>query len=353
MNPRPAVPSAKSRAVVAGGAGFIGSHLSEWLLVQGYEVIVVDSFLAGTRDTLAPLLVHPRLRVIDHDVTEPLPADLTADIVFNLACAASSGRYQADPLHKLTTSVVGTRNLLDLAARARAVYVQASTSEVYGDPEKHPQREDYWGHVNPTGSRACYDEGRRAAETLCFDLWRAGQVDARVARIFNTYGPRMQPDDGRIVSNVVCQALLGRPITVYGTGEQTRCFCYVFDMVLGLCALAAAGNNPGQPINLGNPGEFTINALVRLVLAMTGSRSEILHLERPPDDPKRRRPDIGFTSRFLGWRPSVTIEEGLRPTIAWFSARLSLPQPALATLPKARGKPAPADRARLRIAPPA
>ena len=308
--------------VVAGGAGFIGSHLCDALLLGGDRVLCVDSFLSGARENVAPLDNHPRFKLIEHDVCTPLNIGEKVDEIYNLACAASPPRYQADPVHTMMTSVLGTSHLLELAERDGAKFLQASTSEVYGDPEEHPQREEYWGHVSCTGPRACYDEGKRAAETLCFDFLRAGRVDARVARIFNTYGPRMRPDDGRIVSNLIVQALSGSPLTIYGTGEQTRSFCYVSDLVRGLRALMGADPNPAGPVNLGNPGEFTINQLAALVVEQTGTSSTVRHQPLPADDPKRRRPDIGRATRLLDWTPEVPLRAGLAETIAYFS-RLS------------------------------
>jgi UDP-glucuronate decarboxylase len=308
--------------VIAGGAGFIGSHLCDALLLEGHTVFCIDSFLSGARDNVAPLDNHPRFKLIEQDVCDPVEIGTRVDEIYNLACAASPPRYQADPIHTMMTSVVGTRNLLALAERDGAKFLQASTSEVYGDPEEHPQREEYWGHVSCTGPRACYDEGKRAAETLCFDLVRAGRVDARVARIFNTYGPRMRPDDGRIVSNLIVQALAGEPLTIYGTGEQTRSFCYVSDLVRGLAALMAVEPNPGVPVNLGNPGEFTLNQLAALVVAQTGSTSPVRREPLPADDPRRRRPDISRAGEVLGWAPSVPLAEGLEATIAYFARQV-------------------------------
>ncbi|MEJ1158626.1 UDP-glucuronic acid decarboxylase family protein [Prosthecomicrobium sp. N25] len=327
------IPSRRRRVLVAGGAGFLGSHLCDHLVARGHEVVALDNFLTGSPANCAHLQGHPRFRLVRHDVCDPLPADLAADVVFNLACAASPPRYQADPVHTMMTSVLGTRHLLDLAARHDAVFVQASTSEVYGDPDQHPQREAYWGNVNPTGPRACYDEGKRAGETLCFDYLRLGLADVRVARIFNTYGPRMQPDDGRIVSNFVVQALTGRPLTVYGTGEQTRSFCYVSDLVAGLVALAALDRTPDGPVNLGNPGEFTVIELARMVLERTGAASGIAYRPLPEDDPRRRRPDIALARRLLGWTPRVLLAEGLGPTIDWFARTLET-RPAAARRPR-------------------
>ncbi len=307
-------------ALVAGGAGFVGSHLCDELLARGLDVICVDSLLTGRESNIGPLANHPRFSFVEHDITEPLAPAVKLDRVYNLACPASPPHYQADPVHTMMTSVVGTNNLLALAEQHGARFVQASTSEVYGDPEEHPQREDYWGHVNPTGPRACYDEGKRAAETLCFDLWRAERVDARVARIFNTYGPRMRADDGRIVSNLIVQALRGEPLTIYGTGEQTRSFCYVTDLVGGLIALMETDPNPGVPVNLGNPGEFTILELAQMVVAATGSSSQIVHRPLPVDDPQRRRPDVARARAVLNWAPRVPLSEGLQQTIDWFAS---------------------------------
>ncbi|HWK65013.1 MAG TPA: UDP-glucuronic acid decarboxylase family protein [Rhizobiaceae bacterium] len=305
-------------AIVAGGAGFLGSHLCERLLRKGHRVICVDNFLTGAAGNLETLRNDARFSLTERDICRPLDIRARIDEVYNLACAASPPRYQADPIHTMRTCVLGTLNLLELAERNNARFVQASTSEVYGDPEQHPQREDYWGNVNCTGPRACYDEGKRAAETLCFDFLREGRADIRVARIFNTYGPRMQRDDGRIVSNLIVQALAGKPLTVYGDGSQTRSFCYVSDLVGGLLALMEVDRNPAVPINLGNPREFTINELAELVVKATGSRSGISFLPLPEDDPQRRRPDISLARQLLGWEPSVPLEEGLLTTIRYF-----------------------------------
>ncbi len=317
-------PVSDKPVLVAGGAGFLGSHLCEALIGDGHAVICLDNFLTGDHGNVAHLTQHPAFRLIEHDVCAPLPAGLQVSAVYNLACAASPPRYQADPVHTMMTSVVGTKHLLDVAAANGARFLQASTSEVYGDPEHHPQREDYFGNVNPTGPRACYDEGKRAAEALIFDHLRLGRVDARVARIFNTYGPRMDPDDGRIVSNLVCQALRGAPLTIYGSGEQTRSFCYASDLVAGLRALMDVATNPGAPVNLGNPGEFTINELAGLVLEAIPTRSRVVHLPLPQDDPRRRRPDIGRARDLLGWSPRVSLADGLPPTIRHFADRLGL-----------------------------
>jgi len=316
-------PREPRRVLVAGGAGFVGSHLCDALLARGDEVICLDSFLTGSHRNIAPLTNHKRFSLIEHDICEKVPVRGRLDRIYNLACAASPPHYQADPIHTMMTSVVGTKNLLDLAQTSGARFLQASTSEVYGDPETHPQREDYWGHVNCTGPRACYDEGKRAGETLCFDLLRQGRVDARIVRIFNTYGPRMRADDGRIVSNLIVQALSGDPLTIYGTGRQTRSFCYVSDLVAGLVALMEVDENPAAPVNLGNPGEFTILELADLVMDLTGSHSAITFRPLPADDPQRRRPDITRARELLGWQPRVPLAEGLQPTIAYFREALS------------------------------
>jgi UDP-glucuronate decarboxylase len=311
------------RVLVAGGGGFIGSHLCDALLADGANVICLDNFLTGRVGNLSHLAGDVRFQIIHADIMEPLPGWLRVDEIYNLACAASPPHYQADPIHTLMTSVVGTRNLLAFAADTGARFLQASTSEVYGDPEIHPQSESYFGNVNPTGPRACYDEGKRAAEALCFDYARAGRVAVRVARIFNTYGPRMRSDDGRVISNLVTQALAGRGITVNGDGQQTRSFCYVDDLIIGLQRLMAhEGELPG-PVNLGNPSEITMSELAALVLKMTGSRSRILRQPLPVDDPRRRRPDISLAKRLLHWSPQIPLETGLRRTIKWFEAAAS------------------------------
>jgi len=307
--------------LVAGGAGFIGSHLCEALLARGHRVTCLDSFLTGTRDNIRHLEADPRFTLVQADVVDPIAAAIRPDAIFNLACAASPVHYQADPVHTLMTSVVGTRNLLTLAAERGAPMLLASTSEVYGDPTEHPQKESYFGNVNPIGPRACYDEGKRAAEALCFDYLRAGRAHVRVARIFNTYGPRMQPDDGRVISNVIMQALTGRDITLYGSGQQTRSFCYVDDMIEGLLRLMAyPGELPG-PVNLGNPREITVAELAERVRAMTGSHSRIVHGPLPADDPKRRCPDIALGMRLLDWSPRIALEIGLGRTIAWLESQ--------------------------------
>jgi UDP-glucuronate decarboxylase len=305
--------------LVAGGAGFLGSHLCEALLHDGYRVICVDNFLTGRMENIASLVGQARFRLIEQDVCIALDLGEPVDQIFNLACAASPPRYQADPVHTTRTCVIGTLNLLDLAASNGARFLQASTSEVYGDPEQHPQREDYVGHVNCTGPRACYDEGKRTAETLCFDYLRAEMVDVRVARIFNTYGPRMDPADGRIVSNLIMQAIEKRPLTIFGDGRQTRSFCYVTDLIHGLRCLMDIARNPRQPINLGNPGEFSILELARLVRELTGTRSPLKFLPLPQDDPRRRRPDIGRAKTLLEWSPEVPLRQGLLQTIIYFA----------------------------------
>lgn len=310
--------------LVAGGAGFLGSHLCDALLSEGAHVVALDNFQTGRKQNLRHLEREPRFELVDSDIIKPLPARLRSkrvkfDEVYNLACAASPPHYQADPEHTMLTSVVGTHNLLTFAEDIGARFFLASTSEIYGDPEVHPQTESYWGNVNPTGPRACYDEGKRAAETLTFDFDRSGRADVRVARIFNTYGPRMRADDGRVVSNVICQALAGEDITIYGDGSQTRSFCYVSDLVDGFLRLMAyQGAFPGA-VNLGNPIELTVGDLAEKVLAMTGSSSRLVTRPLPIDDPRRRRPDITRAKQLLGWSPCTTLEVGLKATIAWFS----------------------------------
>jgi UDP-glucuronate decarboxylase len=325
----------RSRLVlIAGGAGFLGSHLCDALLSEGAHVVCFDNFRTGRRQNLRHLEREPRFDLVEGDVINPLPARLRAgrtrfDAIFNLACAASPPHYQADPEHTLLTSVVGTHSLLSLAEKTGARFVLASTSEVYGDPDVHPQPETYWGHVNPTGPRACYDEGKRAAETLTFDFERTGRAQVRVARIFNTYGPRMRADDGRVVSNVICQALAGEDITVYGDGRQTRSFCYVSDLIDGLVRLAAhEGPLPG-PVNLGNPVELTVGDLVERVLDMTNSQSAVVTRPLPVDDPRRRRPDITRAAKLLGWTPRTPLDMGLKATIAWFASEAGRPKEGL------------------------
>lgn len=315
--------SSGKTVLVAGGAGFLGSHLCDRLLEAGMEVICVDSLLTGSRRNIEHLDRNPRFRFIKHDICDPLEIADELDFIYNLACPASPPRYQADPIHTMMTSVQGTLNLLKLAEAKGARFLQASTSEVYGDPDRHPQAENYHGNVNCTGPRACYDEGKRAAESLCFDMLRLGRADVRVMRIFNTYGPRMDPDDGRIVSNLVVQALRGQPLTIYGTGEQTRSFCHVSDLIAGMMALMTVADNPKMPVNIGNPGEFTINQLAELVIKHTGTTSETVFKPLPMDDPTRRRPDISRAKALLGWEPTVPLETGLRDTIAYFRERVA------------------------------
>lgn len=308
------------RCLVTGGAGFIGSFLCERLVAQGHEVICLDNFFTGRKANVAHLLGDPRFELVRHDITEPIL--LEVDRIYHLACPASPVHYQYNPVKTVKTSVMGMIHMLGLAKRVRARVLQASTSEVYGDPAEHPQREEYWGHVNPIGPRACYDEGKRVAETLCFDYHRQNGVDIRVVRIFNTYGPRMLEDDGRVVSNFVVQALLGKDITLYGDGQQTRSFCYVDDLVDGLTAMMDQVAVVG-PINLGNPSEFTIRELAEQVIALTGSSSKIVTRPLPKDDPVRRQPDITKARLHLGWEPRVALQDGLVKTIAYFEHELS------------------------------
>jgi len=326
--------------LVAGGAGFIGSHLCEAMLVEGAHVICLDNLLTGRLQNIRHLRSEPRFDFVQADVIDRLPRLPRVDAVLNLACAASPPRYQADPVHTLMTSVVGTRNLLDLAQQHRARFLLASTSEVYGDPLVHPQTEAYLGNVNPTGPRACYDEGKRAAETLCFDYQRLGRADVRVARIFNTYGPRMSPDDGRVVSNVVNQALSGTPITLYGDGRQTRSFCYVDDLVGGLLRLLSHPGRLTAPVNLGNPTEITVATLVDMVVRMSRSASPVVRQPLPVDDPRRRCPDITQARQLLGWEPSVPLEQGLRRTITWFAAEQGIRPHLVQVSPPARPRAA-------------
>ncbi|MCA8904789.1 MAG: SDR family oxidoreductase [Hyphomonas sp.] len=304
------------RILVTGGAGFIGSFLCERLLDTGAEVLCVDNFFTGRRSNVAHLLENPRFEIMRHDITFPLFVEV--DQIYNLACPASPIHYQHDPVQTTKTSVHGAINMLGLAKRVKARILQASTSEVYGDPDVHPQREDYWGNVNPIGIRSCYDEGKRCAETLFFDYYRQHKVQIKVARIFNTYGPRMHPNDGRVVSNFIVQALQGRDITIYGDGRQTRSFCFVSDLVDGLMRLMNSDDAITGPINLGNPGEFTMLELAEKVIELTGSTSKITHKPLPQDDPRKRRPDITRANEQLQWRPKVTLEDGLRPTIEYF-----------------------------------
>jgi UDP-glucuronate decarboxylase len=314
----------EKRVLVTGGAGFLGSHLCERLLAKGIIVVCVDNFFTGARRNIEHLLDHKHFEVIRHDVTFPLYVEV--DEIYNLACPASPIHYQHDPVQTTKTSVHGAINMLGLAKRLRAKILQASTSEVYGDPHAHPQTEDYWGHVNPVGPRSCYDEGKRCAETLFFDYWRQHRLQIKVARIFNTYGPRMHPNDGRVVSNFIVQALLGRDITVYGEGSQTRSFCYVDDLIDGLVRLMATDADVTGPVNIGNPTEFTIQELAMQVIDLIGSASRIIHRPLPENDPKQRRPDISRAHDLLGWRPSVELKEGLVRTIEYFDRLLASQQ---------------------------
>lgn len=304
--------------MVTGGAGFIGSHIAERLLRQGHEVLVVDNFYSSTRRNLTHLFEHPNFELLRHDVTFPLYVEV--DEIYHLACPASPIFYQRDPVQTTKTSVLGSINMLGLAKRTKAKILLSSTSEVYGDPQVHPQTEDYWGNVNPIGIRSCYDEGKRCAETLFFDYRRQHDMPVKVARIFNTYGPRMQPNDGRVVSNFIVQALAGEPLTMYGDGSQTRSFCFVDDMVDGLMSLMATPHEVTGPINIGNPVEFTMLELAELVLELTGSTSQIEHRPLPQDDPTRRRPDITRANDVLGWQPHARLREGLQRTIEYFGA---------------------------------
>ena len=308
---------AAGRALVTGGAGFIGSHLCERLLADGYEVLCVDNYYSSTKDNISHLLENPRFEVLRHDVTFPLYVEV--DEIYHLACPASPIHYQRDPVQTTKTAVHGSINMLGLAKRTGAKILLTSTSEVYGDPLVHPQSEDYWGNVNPIGPRACYDEGKRAAETLFFDYHRQHGLNIKVARLFNTYGPRMHPHDGRVVSNFVVSALSGAPLTVYGDGSQTRSFCYVDDLIEGLIALMDSTDEVTGPINLGNPGEFTIAQLAQLVIVQTGKDPGIEYRPLPTDDPIRRQPDITKARKVLGWEPKVPLEDGLQRTIAYFA----------------------------------
>ena len=308
------------KILVTGGAGFLGSHLCERLIARGDDVLCVDNFYTGRRQNVAHLSSNPRFELMRHDVTFPLYVEV--DEIYNLACPASPVHYQNDPVQTLKTSVHGAINMLGLAKRLRARVFQASTSEVYGDPAVHPQTEEYWGHVNPRGLRACYDEGKRAAETLFFDYHRQHGLTIKVARIFNTYGPRMHLNDGRVVSNFVVQALKGDDITVYGDGQQTRSFCYVDDLIDGFLRLMSSDDDMVGPVNLGNPGEFTILELAEKVVALTNSRSRIVRKPLPSDDPRQRCPDITLARTKLGWEPQIALDEGLRRTVAYFDAVL-------------------------------
>jgi UDP-glucuronate decarboxylase len=306
----------KKRVLITGGAGFLGSHLCERLLAEGNEVVCLDNYFTGAKQNILPLLANPHFELLRHDVTFPLYIEV--DEIYNLACPASPIHYQFDPVQTTKTSVHGAINMLGLAKRVKAKIFQASTSEVYGDPQIHPQPESYWGHVNPNGLRSCYDEGKRCAETLFFDYHRQHKLRIKVARIFNTYGPRMHPNDGRVVSNFIVQALLGEPITIYGDGAQTRSFCYVDDLIEAFIRLMATDDDFTGPVNTGNPGEFTILKLAETVLELTGSKSELIFKPLPSDDPRQRQPDITLAKEKLGWEPKISLREGLVPTIAYF-----------------------------------
>ncbi|NLN67446.1 MAG: SDR family oxidoreductase [Alcaligenaceae bacterium] len=312
--------SNRKRVLVTGGAGFLGSHLCERLLSDGCDVLCVDNFYSGTKDNVAHLVGNPHFELMRHDVTFPLYVEV--DEIYNLACPASPIHYQWDPVQTTKTSVHGAINMLGLAKRTKAKIFQASTSEVYGDPEVHPQQESYWGRVNPIGIRSCYDEGKRCAETLFFDYHRQHALEIKVVRIFNTYGPRMHPNDGRVVSNFIVQALRGEDITIYGDGSQTRSFCYVDDLIEGFVRMMASPKELTGPVNLGNPGEFTIRELAETVLKMVGSQSRLIMMPLPQDDPKQRQPDIGLAKSALNWEPRIDLASGLKKTIEYFKDKL-------------------------------
>ena len=309
------------RVLVSGGAGFLGSHLCERLVARGDQVLCVDNFFTGTRRNIEHILNHKNFELLRHDITHPLFVEV--DEIFNLACPASPLHYKKDPVQTTKTSVIGAINMLGLAKRLKIKVLQASTSEIYGDPTIHPQPESYWGNVNPIGPRSCYDEGKRCAETLFFDYWRQHRLPIKVVRIFNTYGPRTHPNDGRVVSSFIVQALLNKDITVFGDGSHTRSFCYVDDLISGLTRMMDTPNEITGPVNLGNPAEFSILEIAQTVLDLTGSRSRIVHRPLPQDDPKQRRPDISEADRVLGWRPTVPLREGLSRTIAYFEEMLA------------------------------
>jgi UDP-glucuronate decarboxylase len=310
-----------NRTLVTGGAGFVGSHLCDHLVAKGADVLCVDNFFTGSKRNIAHLLNEPSFELMRHDMTFPLYVEV--DRIYNLACPASPVHYQFDPVQTTKTSVHGAINSLGLAKRVKARILQASTSEVYGDPEMHPQREEYWGRVNPIGPRSCYDEGKRCAETLFFDYWRQHRLEIKVVRIFNTYGPRMHPNDGRVVSNFIVQALRGENLTVFGDGRQTRSFCYVDDLIDGLVRMMESPKEFTGPVNIGNPGEFTMIELAELVMRLTGSKSTLVHAALPADDPRQRQPDITLARQTLGWAPRVPLEEGLKMTIDYFRKLLA------------------------------
>lgn len=309
------------KVLVTGGAGFLGSHLCEYLVNKGEEVICVDNFFTGARSNINHLQKYPNFELIRHDVTIPLYIEV--DQIYNLACPASPIHYQMNPVQTTKTNVLGAINMLGLAKRTGATILQASTSEIYGDPEVHPQKEDYWGRVNPIGVRACYDEGKRCAETLFFDYSRQFNVQSKVMRIFNTYGPRMQPDDGRVISNFIVQALSGKQLTIYGNGSQTRSFCYVSDLIKGMYLLMNSGTNVQGPLNFGNPTEFTMLELAHIIIRETKSSSKIVFKDLPQDDPKQRKPDISLAEQTLNWKPQIDLIEGLAQTIAFFEKRIA------------------------------
>lgn len=325
------------RILVTGGAGFLGSHLCEALITQGHEVLCLDNYFTGSKENIQPFLQHPRFEAIRHDLINPI--DLEVDQIYNLACPASPVHYQFDPVRTIQANVLGVTHMLELARRTKARILQASTSEVYGDPEVHPQPESYWGNVNPIGIRSCYDEGKRVAETLMMDYHRQYKVDIRIVRIFNTYGPRMALNDGRVVSNFILQALKNQPITIYGEGSQTRSFCYVSDMIDGMIRMMETPGLTG-PVNLGNPGEFTVLELAEKIIALTGSRSKIVYKPLPQDDPTQRRPDITLAKKALGWAPTIALEAGLQRTIDYFEqvlvGRKVLPLPSAARTQRPR-----------------
>jgi len=310
----------QKKILVTGGAGFLGSHLCDRLIQAGHDVLCVDNFFTGSKENVSHLVGHPRFELMRHDVTFPLYVEV--EEIYNLACPASPIHYQHDPVQTTKTSVHGAINMLGLAKRVRAKILQASTSEVYGDPEVHPQPEGYWGKVNPVGIRSCYDEGKRCAETLFFDYWRQHQLQIKVVRIFNTYGPRMHPNDGRVVSNFIVQALKGEDITIYGDGQQTRSFCFVDDLIEAMLRMMGTASDVTGPVNIGNPGEFTMLEMAEAVIRLTKSKSKLVFLPLPQDDPKQRRPDISLAKEALGWSPKVDLEAGLEKTIGYFRGKL-------------------------------